>query len=108
MSDFLAVAKRGDIPPGSVRVVTVGGQRVALCHAADGQFYAVEDRCSHDNAPLGQGPLEGDEIECPRHGARFDVRSGEVTCLPAVKAIKTYRVRVQGDDVEVALEAPHG
>lgn len=104
MSDFQTVAQVEEVPLGQVRVVIVGGQRIALCHVTEGQFYAVEDRCSHDNAPLGQGALEGNEIECPRHGARFDVCSGAVTCLPAVSPIKVFKVRVQGNDVQVALD----
>lgn len=105
---FVTVARKQDIAAGTVKVATLEGHRIALCHLQDGSFHAVEDRCTHDNAPLDQAALEGCQIECPRHGARFDVTSGAVTCLPAVKPIQTYPVRVQGDDVQVALEALHG
>ena len=102
MGEFISVAKKGEIAPGQVRVVEARGTRIVLCNVA-GEFFGVEDRCTHDNNPLGEGSLEGAEIECPRHGARFDVRTGAVTCLPAVIPIKTYAVRVQDDDVQVEV-----
>ena len=104
MSRFIRVAAVGDVPVGSVRVVSAGDQRVALCHV-DSQFYAVEDVCTHDDGPLGEGTLDGQEIECPRHGARFDVKTGQVTCLPAPCPIRTFPVRVIDGQVEVGIEA---
>jgi len=101
LSEFVTVARVGDIPPGQIRVKDIPGARVAICNV-EGTFYAVEDRCTHDDGPLGEGLLEGDEIECPRHGARFNVKTGDVTCLPAVVPIRAYDVRVVGDDVQVA------
>lgn len=89
-----------DVPVGEVRVVMIGETRVALCNL-DGEFVAVHDLCTHDNGPLGQGCLEGDEIECPRHGARFSVRTGEATMMPAVMPIRTFPVKVDGDDVYI-------
>jgi 3-phenylpropionate/trans-cinnamate dioxygenase ferredoxin component len=86
-----------------VRVVEAHGMRVALCNV-DGNVYAVEDRCTHDDGPLGEGFLEGEEIECPRHGARFDVKTGAVRCLPAVVPIRTFKVQLTGDEIQVALE----
>ena len=61
--------------------------------------YAVEDICSHDGQPLTDGPVQGTAIECPRHGARFDVRSGRPLCMPAVEPIATYEVKVEGNDI---------
>ncbi len=69
-----------------------------------GQFYAIDDVCTHDGGPLDQGTLEGEVIECPRHGARFDVRSGKVLALPAVRPISAYRLKVEGDHILVALD----
>jgi 3-phenylpropionate/trans-cinnamate dioxygenase ferredoxin subunit len=68
----------------------------------DGEFYAIEDVCTHDGGPLDQGELEGEEIECPRHGGRFDVRSGRATMMPAVMPVQTYAVRIDGDDLFVS------
>ncbi len=103
MVEFVTVARTSDVAPGSVQVVTLKGHRIALCNA-EGEFYAISDVCTHDMGPLDQGELEDHEIECPRHGARFDVRTGEVLALPAVLPIKTYPVRVVDGEVQVGLE----
>ena len=99
---FVKVGKIQDVPPGSAKVYDVNGRAVAVCNV-DGDLYAIDDVCTHDEGSLDQGELEGFEIECPRHGARFDVRSGEVTALPAVLPVDTFKVRVQGDDVEIEV-----
>lgn len=97
---FVKVAQVREIPPGRVKVVEVEDEGVALCNV-DGEIYAVADVCTHDHGPLGEGFLHGDEIECPRHGARFCVRTGQVRVLPAVVPIPTYTVKVEGEDVLV-------
>ncbi len=94
------IAKRTDIPPGTTKRVEVDGVEVLLCNV-DGTLYAVEDVCTHDGGPLDQGELEDCRIECPRHGATFDVRTGAALTLPATEPLPTYRVRVEGDDVYV-------
>lgn len=71
----------------------------ALLALIDGKVYAVEDTCSHDQQPLGDAKIEGNEITCPRHGARFDVTTGEALCMPATGAIRTFDVEVRGDDI---------
>jgi len=78
----------------------VDGFEVAVFNVG-GQFYAVEDVCTHDGGTLADGEVEGYEIECPRHGARFDLRTGQVTAPPAYEAITTYAVRIRDDRVEV-------
>ena len=97
---FVKVGKVGEVPPGTAKVYEVGGRFVAVCNV-EGAFYAVDDVCTHDEGSLDQGEVEGFEIECPRHGARFDVRTGEVKALPAVVPIDTFGVRVDGDEIEV-------
>ena len=99
---FSIAAKASQIPAGEFKPVQLGGKRLLICHTAEG-FYAVDDTCTHDDGPLADGWLEGNAIECPRHGARFDVRSGQVLCLPAAVAIRSYPVQVEGDDVSVDL-----
>ena len=89
-----------DVVAGQVKAVTVAGKQLALCHAGDA-FYAVDDLCTHDNGPLAEGTLDGLQLECPRHGARFDVQTGQVKCFPAVIPIKSYPVKVEGSDVLV-------
>jgi 3-phenylpropionate/trans-cinnamate dioxygenase ferredoxin subunit len=98
------VAQAADVAPGTARVVESGGRRIALCHTADGAFHAIDDVCTHDGGPLDQGILDGNKIECPRHGARFDVVTGRALTLPAVRPVKTYATRVTDGAVEV--EAP--
>ena len=97
---FERVCSISEVPPGTAKVYEVGDRAIAVCNVG-GQFYAVDDVCTHDEASLEQGQVDGYEIECPRHGARFDVRTGAVTALPAVIPIDTFGVRVQGEDVEI-------
>jgi 3-phenylpropionate/trans-cinnamate dioxygenase ferredoxin subunit len=99
----VTVAKTSEIPPGTIEVREVNGTRIALCNV-NGRFYAIDDVCTHDGGPLDQGFLEGNLVECPRHGAKFDVTSGRAVVLPAVQPVKTYAVEVDGDDVKVAVE----
>jgi nitrite reductase/ring-hydroxylating ferredoxin subunit len=100
---FVFAAKLSDIPPGRAKVVEVGDEDVALCNVG-GKVYAVANLCTHDDGPLGEGYLVDGEIECPRHGARFDVRTGEVTTLPAVFPISTYSVKVENDEILVDVD----
>ena len=97
---FVTVAKVGEIPEGGVKVVRLEDQSVAVFHI-DGAYYAIDDICTHDGGPLAEGRVEGEVIECPRHGARFNIRTGEVLCLPATTPVPTYAVRVEGDEIKV-------
>ena len=99
---FESVAKVSDTPPGTISVHDVGGVSIALCNV-NGRFYAIDDVCTHDGGPLDQGELDGEQVECPRHGAKFDVTTGRATVLPAVRPVKTYRVEIVGDDVKVEV-----
>ena len=99
---FTKVGKVGDVPPGTAKVYEVGDRAIAVCNV-NGELYAIDDVCTHDEGSLDQGELEGYEVECPRHGARFDVRTGEVMALPAVLPVDTFSVRVQDDDIEVEV-----
>jgi 3-phenylpropionate/trans-cinnamate dioxygenase ferredoxin subunit len=99
MADY-PVAKVTDIPPERTLRVVVDGTEVLLCNCG-GTIYAIEDVCTHDGSPLDQGELEECRIVCPRHGAEFDVRTGQVLKLPAVMPLPTYTVRIEGDDVFV-------
>jgi 3-phenylpropionate/trans-cinnamate dioxygenase ferredoxin component len=95
-----------NIPAGRVTLVFHEPEdlRIAVCNV-DGQFYAIEDVCTHDGGPLDQGQLEGDEIECPRHGARFCVRDGRATLMPAVMPVRTFPIKIDGQRVLVGTEA---
>jgi 3-phenylpropionate/trans-cinnamate dioxygenase ferredoxin subunit len=94
------VAKLSEIAPGTTRRVVLNSVEILLCNV-DGKVYAIEDVCTHDGGPLDQGPLEGESVVCPRHGATFDVRTGDALTLPAVIPLMTFDVTVQGDDVFV-------
>ena len=102
MAEPMRLAATSDIPPGKVGVYEVDGRQIAICNV-DGTFYAIDDVCTHDGGSLDQGELEGIEIECPRHGALFDVTTGRAITLPAVLPVKTYPVHVDGDDIKVDL-----
>ncbi|MGE5138161.1 MAG: non-heme iron oxygenase ferredoxin subunit [Rudaea sp.] len=100
---FVTVAHAGDIKNGQVRQFTADGHNIVIANV-EGTFFATQDLCTHDGGPLGEGEVFDHEIECPRHGARFDLRTGEVVALPAMFPIKTFPVRVEGDDIQVAFE----
>lgn len=100
MGEFVSVAKVSETPVGTITVHQVGDVRIALCNV-NGRFYAIDDVCTHDGGPLDQGELQGQLVECPRHGAKFDVTDGRAVVLPAVRPVKTYAVQVDGDNVRV-------
>ena len=102
MNDFVPVCKAGDIPDPGKQVVEVGERNVVLFHV-DGQYYAVDDVCTHDGGPLGEGFLEGYTIACPRHGAKFDIRDGRVLCMPATCGTPSHEVKLEGDEVFVKI-----
>jgi 3-phenylpropionate/trans-cinnamate dioxygenase ferredoxin component len=100
MSDWINVVKETAIADGEHVIVDVDGTDVAV-FKIDGQFYAIEDICTHDGAELASGELVGDEIICPRHGARFCVKTGAVTAPPAYEDITCFPVRVEKGLVQV-------
>lgn len=100
-SRYVCVARVPDMPPGAMRRVTVDGHAVTLVNV-DGSFFAVDDTCSHEEASLSTGTLSGQVVVCPKHGARFNVTTGRVLSLPAVRSLAVYPVRVEGEDVLVA------
>jgi 3-phenylpropionate/trans-cinnamate dioxygenase ferredoxin subunit len=102
MTGFVTVASRHEIPPGQFKPVEVDGKRLLICHTDKG-FYAIDDTCTHDDGPLADGFLDGTAIECPRHGARFDVTTGKVLCLPAAVGIASYPVHVEGNEIKVDI-----
>ena len=99
-SRWVSVARASDIAVGESRIVRVGDVPLAVFHLDDG-WYAIEDVCTHDGGPLAEGRLEGCIIECPRHGATFNVKTGAALTFPGVSPVSTYAVRVVGDDVQL-------
>jgi 3-phenylpropionate/trans-cinnamate dioxygenase ferredoxin component len=102
MPDFIPVAKVSEIPDPGRKLVEIDERLVVLIHAA-GHFYAVDDVCTHDGGPLGEGELDGFTIACPRHGAKFDIRDGRALTMPATRATVAHEVKVVGDEVLVRL-----
>ncbi len=101
LHEWFDIANAEEIAEGDVRTYLVGSEKVAVARA-EGALYAVQDRCSHDNGPLGEGCLVGFTVECPRHGAKFDVRDGSVAAAPALVGIGTFEVRELNGRVQVA------
>ncbi|HEV2107467.1 MAG TPA: non-heme iron oxygenase ferredoxin subunit [Thermomicrobiales bacterium] len=98
---FVTVAQVGDLEPGQMMYVEVGDEPVCLINL-DGEYHAINDICTHQEASLSEGSIDGDEIECPLHGGAFNIRTGEPVAFPVVTPVETYTVRVVGDDVQVA------
>jgi 3-phenylpropionate/trans-cinnamate dioxygenase ferredoxin subunit len=99
---FLEIAPADQLPEGERIFLEVEGKSIVLFNLA-GRFFAIGDVCSHDNGPVGDGEIEETEIICPRHGARFDIRTGKATSLPAVRDIPSYPVRVVHGMLEIGL-----
>jgi 3-phenylpropionate/trans-cinnamate dioxygenase ferredoxin subunit len=100
--EFVTVADVGDLPPGERLFIEIDQRSIVLFNIA-GQYYAIADLCSHDDGPLGDGDLDGLEIICPRHGARFDIRTGKVLALPAVEDIPAYPVQLTAGEIQVGV-----
>ena len=100
---WYAVCAEADVPPGTCQHGEAGGEDVLLVNL-DGEIYAMSNICTHDYAELSDGELEGAEVVCPLHQARFDVRSGEALSPPAYEALPTFPVRVRDGNVEVEVE----
>lgn len=94
------VCAAAEIPEGEVRVVQCGDRSLAVSHL-DGAYYAIDNVCTHDNGPLGEGRLQRGRVICPRHGAAFDAKTGRVLSLPAVRDVQAFAVHVEGDDLVV-------
>jgi nitrite reductase/ring-hydroxylating ferredoxin subunit len=102
MPKFMKAATTDEVEDQQAKLVEVAGQKIALFRV-DGAFYALSDTCTHRGGPLSEGELEGAEVTCPWHGAKFDIRTGAVLGPPAQQGIKSYPVRVTGADIEIEV-----
>jgi 3-phenylpropionate/trans-cinnamate dioxygenase ferredoxin subunit len=100
--EFVAVGSIDELREGERIFVDIDDKPIMVIKLC-GEFLAIADICSHDDGPVGEGAIEGYEIICPRHGARFDIRTGRVMALPAFVDIPAYPVRIVGDQVEVGI-----
>ena len=101
MSEFVKVAETSELPPGGKTLAEVDGRAIAVFNV-DGTYYAIDDVCTHDGGPLADGEFRGTEVQCPRHGARFDVRTGKALCFPAFEPVTTHKIEVRGGEIFVA------
>lgn len=102
MSEFVNLAKVSDIPDPGKKVFEVD-ERYIVVFRIDGKFYALDDVCTHDDGPLGEGELENHAVICPRHGAKFDVRDGRALTMPATRPTASHEVKVDGENVLVKI-----
>ena len=107
MGDFVRVAAVGELSDPGSTVVEVDGDLIALFHV-EGVYYALDDVCTHDGGPLASGELTGHKVACPRHGAKFDIRTGAALSMPAVRATRAHDVKVENGGVWVRLRSGHG
>lgn len=98
--NFVKVAEAKEIAPSSMKAVEVEGEKVCIINT-EGTFYAIGNICTHVGGPLDEGTLEGYEVECPWHGSKFDVRTGEPTKPPAVREVPKYEVKMEGNNILV-------
>jgi nitrite reductase/ring-hydroxylating ferredoxin subunit len=103
MSKTVKVAQTTDLSPGTGKVVQADGRDLALFNV-DGAYFAIDNTCTHRGGPLGEGKLTGDTVECPWHGAQFNVKTGAVTRPPAPTGVRSFPVKVQGNDVLVEVD----
>jgi 3-phenylpropionate/trans-cinnamate dioxygenase ferredoxin subunit len=101
-AEYVAVATTDELPNGTRKLVEVDGRPLAVFNIA-GTYYCIADVCSHDDGPVAEGDLLGYEIECPRHGAHFDVRTGKVLSFPAIVDIPAYPVKIEDGEILVGL-----
>ena len=100
MSDWVTVARVDELKPGARQLVDVDGSQLVVFNL-DGKYYAIEDVCTHDGGQLTGGEVEGDQIICPRHGARFCIRTGAALTAPAYEPTATFPVRIENDEIQV-------
>jgi 3-phenylpropionate/trans-cinnamate dioxygenase ferredoxin subunit len=102
MSEFTKVARVSDVPDPGKRTLEVQERMVVLVHVG-GAFYCIDDVCTHDGGPLGEGQLCDSALACPRHGAKFDVRTGRALTMPATEDTVAHEIKIVGDEVWVRL-----
>ena len=104
MGEFVKVAQVSEIPEGTSRCVEIDGRRIGLFNLG-GSIHAIDDTCTHADASLCEGEIQGGEVVCPLHFATFDIRTGACTGAPAYEDVATHEVRVEGDAIEVRVAA---
>jgi 3-phenylpropionate/trans-cinnamate dioxygenase ferredoxin subunit len=102
MANFITLAKTSDIKPGEMKTFIIKRIGVLIANV-EGTFFATQDLCTHDGGTLREGELVHEEVECPRHGGRFNVKTGAATAMPAMFPIKTFPLKIEGDQILIDL-----
>ncbi|MDA2920024.1 non-heme iron oxygenase ferredoxin subunit [Desulfobacterota bacterium AH_259_B03_O07] len=102
MPNLVEVAKTNELEPGEGKLVEIEGKEIALFNC-DGNYYAIDNECTHAGGPLCEGDLEGHTVTCPWHGGEFDIKTGEVLGLPPEESVKSYNVEVEGDSIKIEV-----
>ena len=105
MAEIIDICPVSELPPGAMRLVEWEDLEIGIFNC-NGEILAIEDRCSHDNGTLVEGELDQDDctVECPRHGSRFDLRTGKPLTLPAYRPVETFPVTVEDDTIKLEVE----
>lgn len=103
MSEFRTVARLEDVPEGTMIPVELDGDDLVVARVGD-RVFALHDRCTHEEFPLSSGELVGGQVTCVLHGARFDLETGAPRALPAVRPVRTYEARVEGEEIQVRVD----
>jgi 3-phenylpropionate/trans-cinnamate dioxygenase ferredoxin subunit len=103
MASWISGGRADNLGPGKVRTVFTGRKQLAVCNVGD-SYHCIDDVCTHDGASFETGELDGNEIECPRHGARFDVTTGQATCMPAIVPVKVYPVSIENGEIRIQVD----
>jgi 3-phenylpropionate/trans-cinnamate dioxygenase ferredoxin component len=104
--ETITVCSLDELPEGATRIIEgADGRKIGVFRCDDGELYAIEDRCSHDDGPLAEGEFDAGActVECPRHGSLFDLRSGRPKTLPAYQPVDTFEARIEGDQVKLEV-----
>lgn len=104
INKFEFACKLSELKPNLAKAIEVSDRFIVLVMLDDGKIFCVEDLCTHDGGTLGDGELEGNCLVCPRHGAKFDVRTGDAICMPATEGTLSHEVRIENNDVFVQLK----
>ncbi len=107
MAEYVKVATLDELPAGTGKAISVDGRRIALFNVG-GTVYAIDDTCTHEEASLAEGAVSGEVVACPKHGSRFNLRTGRVLSLPAVIPVNTYPVKVEDGQVLLLPEPQKG
>ena len=99
---YVRVGRTGEIPAGRGEVFDVEDRKIAV-YRLESAYYAIDDICTHDGGPLAEGEVEGDQVICPRHGARFSIKTGAALSFPAITPVESYPVRVDGEELFIGL-----